>query len=129
MEAAHLGKSQEADQAVVSARPGAFPIPNTRNLAASSESVSSSAPVSENKLNWQQQKEEQARLRKRQNELKKTEEEITKLETRSDEIDNLLTLEEVYTNVEKLIELNSEKKAMEARLEELLEKWEELAGE
>ena len=129
MEAAHLGKSMDAGQAVVSARPGAFPLPNTRNLAASSENVSSSAPVSENKLNWQQQKEEQARLRKRQNELKKTEEEITKLETRSDEIDNLLTLEEVYTNVEKLIELNSEKKAMEARLEELLEKWEELAEE
>jgi len=129
MEAAYLGKSMDADQAAVSTRPGAFPFSHTRNRAASSESISSSAPVSENKLNWQQQKEEQAKLRKRQNELKKAEEEITKLETRNDEIDHLLTLEEVYTDVEKLIELNTERKTIEARLEELLEEWEELAEE
>ena len=34
------------------------------------------AQVSESKLSWQEQKEEQARLRKRQNDLKKTEERI-----------------------------------------------------
>lgn len=79
------------------------------------------------KMDWKQQKEEQAKLRKKQNDLKKIEEEITKLETRNEEIDNLLAQEEIYTNVEKLIELNNEKKTIDSRLEELLLMWEELA--
>lgn len=128
VEAAYLGKSLELGPSVVSTRPGAFPIPNSRNTG-SKEIQGSSAPISENKLSWQQQKEEQARQRKRQNELKKTEEEITQLESRNEEIDHLLTLEEIYTDVPKLIELNNEKKEIEARLEKLLERWEELAEE
>ncbi|WFR59821.1 ABC-F type ribosomal protection protein [Anaerocolumna sp. AGMB13025] len=79
------------------------------------------------KQDWKQQKEEQAKLRKRQNDLKKTEDEIHKLETRNEEIDTLLTMEEVFTNVTRLMELNTEKKTIEKRLEELLELWEELA--
>ncbi|QHQ62540.1 ATP-binding cassette domain-containing protein [Anaerocolumna sedimenticola] len=82
---------------------------------------------SESKLDWKQQKEEQAKLRKRQNDLKKTEDEINKLETRNEEIDALLTREEIFTNVSKLLELNNEKKDIEKRLEELLILWEELA--
>lgn len=126
VEAAYLEISPDAKQAGVSARPGAFPLPNTRNASSASPS---SAPVSENKLSWQQQKEEQARERKRQSELMKTEEEISKLEARGEEIDNLLTLEEIYTDVAKLIELNNEKKTIDGQLEELLIEWEELAAE
>ncbi|MDF2589493.1 MAG: transporter related [Anaerocolumna sp.] len=81
----------------------------------------------EGKVDWKQQKEEQAKLRKRQNDLKKTEDEIVVLETRNEEIDLLLSKEEVYTNVSKLLELNNEKKALEKRLEELMILWEELA--
>ncbi|NLZ82205.1 MAG: ABC transporter ATP-binding protein, partial [Clostridiales bacterium] len=66
------------------------------------------------------------RQRKRQNDLKKTEEEISTLEARNDEIDHLLTKEEVYTDVPKLMELNKERKEIESRLEELLEAWEQL---
>ena len=84
---------------------------------------------SENKQTWQQQKEEQARSRKRKSDLKKTEDEIHELELRSEEIDLLLTKEEVFTNVQKLIELNDEKKTIELRLEALLEQWELLASE
>ncbi|MFU0826843.1 MAG: ABC transporter domain-containing protein [Lachnoclostridium sp.] len=87
------------------------------------------AQISDGKLDWKQQKEEQARLRKIQNDLKKTEDEIHKLETRNEEIDQLLTQEEIYTNVSKLMELNEEKKSIEKRLEELLELWENLAGQ
>ncbi|NLK27913.1 MAG: ABC-F type ribosomal protection protein [Clostridiales bacterium] len=126
MEAAYLGKSIGSEVSTASGRPGTFPISNSSN-ASSTASSKTSAPISENKLSWQQQKEEQAKLRKRQNELRKTEEEITQLETRNEEIDHLLTLEEVYTNVPKLIELNNEKKEIEAKLEELLEAWEQLA--
>lgn len=50
--------------------------------------------------------EEQARIRKRQNDLKKVEDEIHKLETRDGEIDELLTQEEIFTDVAKLMELN-----------------------
>ena len=82
---------------------------------------------SEGKLTWQQQKEEQARLRKRQNDLKKTEERIGVLETRNGKIDELMMQEEVYTNSVKCQELAKEKAANEAELEELYEKWEELA--
>ncbi len=81
------------------------------------------------KLDWKAQKEEQARLRKRQNDLKKTEDSIHKLETRSAEIDGLLTQEEIYTNVGRLVELNREKEEIEQQLEELYLQWEELAEE
>ncbi|MBE5978552.1 MAG: ABC-F family ATP-binding cassette domain-containing protein [Paenibacillaceae bacterium] len=79
------------------------------------------------KLDWKAQKEEQAKIRKRQNELKKTEEEIHKLETRDGEIDELLVKEEIFTDVPKLMELNLEKEMISKRLEELYELWGELA--
>lgn len=86
----------------------------------------SSAP-SENKLSWQEQKEAQAKERKRQNELKKTEERIGTLEARDGEIDELMTQEEVYSNSVKCQELAKEKAAIAEELEILYEKWEELA--
>ena len=86
----------------------------------------SSAP-SENKLSWQEQKEAQAKERKRQNELKKTEERIGALEARDGEIDELMTQEEVYSNSVKCQELAKEKAAIAEELEILYEKWEELA--
>ena len=79
------------------------------------------------KLDWMAQKEEQARIRKRQNDLKKVEDEIHRLETRDSEIDELLLREDIYTNVEKLVELNQEKDQIQKQLEPLYEKWEELA--
>lgn len=79
------------------------------------------------KLTWQQQKEEQARIRKRQNELKKTEDRIHVLEVRDKEIDELMMQEEVFTNVAKCVELNKEKTAINEELEQLYERWEELA--
>lgn len=87
----------------------------------------SGAEESEVKLDWKAQKEEQARIRKRQNDLKKTEDEILKLETRDAEIDALLLDESIYTNVAKLVELNQEKENLQSRLEELYEIWESLA--
>lgn len=83
--------------------------------------------VSESKLSWQEQKEAQARERKRQNELKRTEERIVWLEERDAEIDTLLSQEEVYTNSVRCQELAKEKADNAAELEELYEKWEELA--
>ncbi len=87
--------------------------------------------ASENKgrVDWKAQKEEQARLRKRQNDLKKTEDAIHRLEVRDGEIDELLTRPEIYTDVAKLVELNQEKEKLTQELEELYAVWEELAEE
>ena len=54
------------------------------------------ATISDSKLSWQEQKEQQAKERKRKNELKKTEERISVLEERNGEIDVLMTQEEIY---------------------------------
>lgn len=83
--------------------------------------------TSESKVSWQQQKEEQAQKRKRENELKKTESRIEELETRDKEIDDTLVLPDVCTNVAKCTELSREKEAVQKELEELYEKWENLA--
>ena len=82
---------------------------------------------SEGKLTWQQQKEEQARKRKQENELKKVEKRLEELETRDKEIDDTLVLPDVCTNVGRCAELSREKDKIQAELEELYEKWEELA--
>ncbi len=51
------------------------------------------------------------------------------METRDREIDELLTQEEVFSDVAKCLELNNEKEEIAAELEELYEVWEELADE
>lgn len=85
-----------------------------------------SAQSGASKSDWQAQKEEQARLRKLSNDIKKLEDTIDKLEKRNEEIDELLTHEDVFTDVAKLMELNKEKSEIESQLEELFEKWSEL---
>ena len=85
--------------------------------------------LSSGKLDWHRQKEEQAQRRKLLNEYKDTEKKITKLEKSLEEIDKLLLLEDIYTNVEKLVELQNEKKEIDANLKILLDRWEELAEE
>ncbi len=98
--------------------------------ASSPESKAQKSSLETSKaLDWKAQKEEQARIRKRQNDLKRTEEEIHKLETRSGEIDELLTREDICRDVPKLMELNREKEALEETLTELYDLWETLAGE
>ena len=87
----------------------------------------SAEPEESGKLSWQQQKEAQARARKLQNDLKKTEDEIHRLETRDQELDGLLSLEENYSDAAKLMELNDEKQQIAGRLETLYAQWEELA--
>ena len=83
--------------------------------------------VSETKLTWQQQKEEQALKRKRENELKKVEARIEELETRDKEIDETMVLPDICTNVAECTKLSREKAAIAEELEGLYEKWEELA--
>ena len=99
----------------------------TSIYAPSAEAEPQKQEESSVKLDWKAQKEEQARLRKRENDLKKTEARIEELETRDSEIDGELSLPEVATDVARCIELSNEKAAVQAELERLYEKWEELA--
>ena len=90
------------------------------NAAPSEESISLS------RQSWLEQKEAQARERKRKNDLKKTEDQITLLEERNLEIDELMTREDVYSNSVRCQELADEKSKNESELEELYVLWVEL---
>ena len=85
------------------------------------------AAESEVKLDWKAQKEEQARLRKKENDLKKCEEKIAELEARISEIDTEMSDPAIGTQVAKLQELSKEQAACQKQLEKLYEQWEELA--
>jgi len=79
------------------------------------------------KLDWKQQKETQALLRKKENDLKKCEEKIETLETKNAALDDEMAKPEIATNSAKLQEIAKEKAAVEAELETLYAKWEELS--
>lgn len=97
-----------------------------RNADADS-AVAAKAAESEVKLDWKAQKEEQARLRKKENDLKKCEEKIAELEARISEIDTEMSDPAIGTQVAKLQELSKEQAACQEQLEKLYEQWEELA--
>lgn len=89
--------------------------------------VAAKVAESEVKLDWKAQKEEQARLRKKENDLKKCEEQIARLEARVSEIDTEMSDPAIGTQVAKLQELTKEQAACQEQLEKLYEQWEELA--
>ena len=99
----------------------------TRIYAPGQEEEETAESVSATKLDWKQQKEEQARQRKRENDLKKTEAEIERLESRDKEIDAEMEKPDVAVNVAECVKLANEKAEIAQKLEELYEKWEELA--
>lgn len=90
------------------------------------DNLSAPEPSSQ-KLDWKQQKEQQAILRKKENELKKCEERIEKLETRNQELDEEMMKPEIATNVAKLQEITKEKDKNDTELTALYEKWEILS--
>lgn len=79
------------------------------------------------KLDWKQQKENQALLRKRENDLKRCEERIETLETKNAALDEEMSKPEIATNSVKLQEIAREKESIEAELETLYAKWETLS--
>lgn len=98
-----------------------------QNLLKKNDSpVQKTETVSENKLDWQTQKELQAKQRKKENDLRKCEEEITVLEEKNAFLDDEMTLPENATNVAKLQEIAKEKEEIASKLEVLYEKWETL---
>ena len=100
---------------------------NAPQNADADSAVAAKAAESEVKSDWKAQKEEQARLRKKENDLKKCEEKIAELETRISEIDTEMSDPSIGTQVAKLQELTKEQAACQEQLEKLYEQWEELA--
>ena len=93
-----------------------------------SETASSAAEEpSAQKLDWKQQKENQALIRKRENDLKKCEEKIEALETQSAALDDEMAKPEIATNSAKLQEIAGEKERITAELEALYARWEALS--
>jgi len=82
---------------------------------------------SQGKQDWKAQKEQQALLRKQENDLKKCEERIAGLEERNAWIDAEMAKPEIATNSVKLQELAAEQTKNNAELDDLFTKWEELA--
>ncbi len=95
-------------------------------LTSSEDEAASIAPAG-GREDWKLQKEEKARARKKQNDLKRLEDNIHSREQRDAMIDELLSDEAVYTDVDRLIELNNEKESIRAELEGLYAQWEVLA--
>ncbi len=81
------------------------------------------------KDDWKAQKEEQAKLRKRQNDIAKIEKSIEQLEKDNSELDEQLALPEVYLDVKQLMKLNEKKQEIEKKLEKLYEDWETLSAD
>ncbi|MDO4623652.1 MAG: ATP-binding cassette domain-containing protein [Eubacteriales bacterium] len=93
----------------------------TADAAASADSAAGG------KMDWQAQKESQARQRKKENEIRKVEEKIAELEARNKEIDEEFLKPETGTDLPKCQKLSKEQNAINEQLEELYEKWEILS--
>ena len=85
--------------------------------------------VTENKLNWQEQKENQAQKRKLENALKKTEESIETIETKIRELEEEMAKPDIATNIGKLSELSRKCETQKEELNNLYEEWEKLSEE
>lgn len=84
---------------------------------------------SEQKLDWQAQKAEAARIRKLENEQKKYENRIEELEGLIAKLDEDFAKPENATNSAKLNELTAKRNEYETELVDCMEKWEELSVE
>lgn len=100
---------------------------NLSQMSSTTVTSSSSEAPSSAKLDRQKQKEEQARVRRIQNQLTKVEEAISEAEERVSYIDEQLCLEEIYSDFEKSKDFLEEKEALSEKIAYLYEEWETLS--
>lgn len=81
------------------------------------------------KMDWQEQKKQQAAIRKKQNELKKTETQIAELEAERERLETEAADPAVATNSAHLMELHTQMTSIDEQLEALYENWELLASD
>lgn len=85
------------------------------------------AADSDTKTDWKSQKEQQAKVRKKENDLKKCEASISELEARITAIDLNMSDPSTATNSARLQELAAEQEQLREQLDTLYTTWEELA--
>lgn len=83
--------------------------------------------ASDSKLSWQQQKEEQALKRKKENRLRKCEDDIAALEDEIAQLNEQMADPAIATDVAKLQVLSKKQTALQETLEQRYEEWEELS--
>ena len=98
-----------------------------KKITPTEELVLTDTAPTESKLDWKAQKEEQARQRKRENDLKKCEDMIADLEEKIAAIDAKMQLPEIACNSAELGKLTKEQTALQVKLDEQMEVWETLA--
>ncbi|MCD7865140.1 MAG: ABC-F type ribosomal protection protein [Clostridiales bacterium] len=113
----YLEKREDAERAY---------LPDASVREETNETVADESAV---KTDWKTRKEEQARQRKRQNQINRLEDEIAKLEERLSQIDDEFAKPEIATNSFRLGELHGEQMELTQKLEKLYRKWEELSEE
>ena len=96
---------------------------------ACAEAETGGNPPETGKLNWQEQKKQQAMERKRKNDMEKSEQEIASLEEEKERLCAELSDPAVATNSAHLMELHTQITGIEERLDALYEVWEKLAEE
>ena len=82
--------------------------------------------ISETKLSYQEQKEQQAKERKLKNQIKKIETEIEETELKIQALEEELMKPEIATDADKARELFDQKTDLETHLNELYDKWESI---
>lgn len=100
------------------------PNDQTASTGANTDAVES---ASDSKLSWQQQKEEQALKRKKENQLRKCEDEIAALEDEIAQLNEQMADPAIATDVAKLQELSKKQTALQETLDQRYEEWEELS--
>ena len=82
--------------------------------------------ISETKLSYQEQKEQQAKERKLKNQIKKIETEIEETEVKIQALEEELMKPEIATDADKARDLFDKKTDLETHLNELYDKWESI---
>ena len=82
--------------------------------------------ISETKLSYQEQKEQQAKERKLKNQIKKIETEIEETEVKIQALEEELMKPEIATDADKARDLFDQKTDLETHLNELYDKWESI---
>ena len=107
-------------------QPSAAVQPNGQTTTAGANTDAAES-ASDSKLSWQQQKEEQALKRKKENQLRKCEDEIAALEDEIAQLNEQMADSSIATDVAKLQELSKKQTALQKTLEQRYEEWEELS--
>lgn len=96
--------------------------------ASPKESITSASKAeSASKSDWQAMKDEQARLRKRENDIKRCEKEIEGLEAKKSELEARLLSPDISGDYNKLNEITKELDSLSVTLNSLYDKWELLS--